>query len=188
MARNLDLVQSIRPGLDILANEIIIGLKKRTRFPRNTQVYEPGLVRGQPNRTLLDYELGRMEQIHAELGRYTYADQEAYTAVNDVAPIIERTAPPSPIRTMRSGVGPKIIAYYRAWIDTGCAPGSDPDTFGETVTADVAALLAVMERVNLGKFVAESKFQERPDHFRATGGARDGLLELIVKKDREAKV
>ena len=70
----------------------------------------------------------------------------------------------------------------------GCAAGSDPDSFGETVTADVSALLAVMERVNLGKFVAESKFQEKPEAFHATEGDRAGLIELIVKRDREAKV
>ena len=39
---DLDLVRSIRPGLDILANEIVIALKKRTRFAHNPEVYVPG--------------------------------------------------------------------------------------------------------------------------------------------------
>ena len=89
---------------------------------------------------------------------------------------------------MHSRVGPRLIEYYRGWVEVGCAAGSDPDSFGETVTADVSALLAVMERVNLGKFVAESKFQEKPEAFHATEGDRAGLIELIVKRDREAKV
>lgn len=38
--------------------------------------------------------------------------------------------------------------------------GSEESTHGETVTADVLALLAIMERVNLGKLVAESKYLE----------------------------
>ena len=56
------------------------------------------------------------------------------------------------------------------------------------MTADVSALLAIMERVNLGKLVAESKYLEMPDAFKATGGDRDGMLEFIVRKDRENKV
>ena len=41
---DLDLQGTIRPGLDILANEIVIGLKKRSRFKANAAVYRKGLV------------------------------------------------------------------------------------------------------------------------------------------------
>ena len=68
MEPGLDLKSSIRPGLDILGNEIIIALKKRSRLPANPQIYAPGLVRGQPDTSLLDYELARVERVHAELG------------------------------------------------------------------------------------------------------------------------
>ncbi|NKC16252.1 MAG: hypothetical protein GKR94_29825 [Gammaproteobacteria bacterium] len=186
--RDLDLNHSIRPGLDILANEIIIGLKKRTRFPRNREIYQPGLVQEHTQLSLLHYELHAMERVHAELGRYTYADQEPFTDVGGVAPVLARAAPPSPIQPMRSNVGSKVIAYYLNWVEVGCEEGTDADSFGETVTADVSALLAIMERVNLGKFVAESKFQEAPERFHTTGGDRAGLKALIVKKDRETKV
>ena len=77
MHPELNLKLSIRPGLDILANEIVIALKKRTRFPTNGPVYSPGLVVPAPGQSLLRYELGRVESIHAELGRYTFASQKA---------------------------------------------------------------------------------------------------------------
>jgi len=54
--------------------------------------------------------------------------------------------------------------------------------------SDVAALLNIMERVNLGKLVAESKYQSMPEAFQETGGDRDQMLKLIVRKDREHAV
>ncbi len=186
--RDLDLHGRIRPGLDTLANVIVIALKTRTRFQQNTPVYEPGLVVTDPSISLLDYELCRIEQCHAELGRYTFADQESYSDVSGVASVINRETPASPVKKMNSGVGDRIKAFYRDWIVRACEDGNEASSFGETVTADVDALLAIMERVNLGKLVAESKFMELMEQFMATDGDRDGMLELIVRRDREAKV
>lgn len=185
---DLDLQKTIRPGLDILANEIVIGLKKRTRFAVNKPVYEPGLVVGAPALSLLEYELSKIEQCHAELGRYSFAAQDAFTDVSLVTPVISRQAPQSPLQEMASGAGGRIISFYSDWITRACPQGENQNTYGETVTADVSALLAIMERVNLGKLVAESKFLEMPDAFIATGGDRDAMLEFIVRKDREHKV
>lgn len=188
MHPDLDLQQSIRPGLDILANEIIIASKKRARFPRNPEVYHPGLVAHDASLTLLRYELGRIEAIHAELGRYMYADQEPFTDVDDVPSVIVRDSPPSPIERMRSNVGERIVDFYIPWMETGCEAGSNPDTFGETVTADVNALLAIMERINLGKYVAESKYLAAPEKFRAAGFDREAILDLIIVREREHQV
>ena len=185
---DLDLAGRIRPGLDILANEIVIGLKKRTRFPQNRAIYEPGLVVGDTTRSLLHYELGRIEACHAELGRYTFAVQDSFSDVSQVRPVIARQAPESPVQKMASGMGERIIAFYRAWTTKACAPGDLSDNYGETVTCDVATLLSIMERVSLGKSVAEAKFVQLTDQFMATDGDREAMLALIVRKDREAAV
>ena len=185
---DLDLQGTIRPGLDILANEIVIGLKKRQRYVSNPKIYQAGLVVPHPEQSLLIYELSRIEQCHAELGRYAFAAQDAYTDVSQVESILDRKAPESPVRDMASGVGHRIIEFYKGWIEDYCDSSDSPETYGQTVTADVDVLLAIMERVNLGKQVAESKFVELTDDFRATGGDRDGMLKLIVRKDREQKV
>ena len=188
MREDLDLQHTIRPGLDILANEIVIALKKRTRFPHNPQVYEPGLVRTDPTVSLLHYVLGKVEHTHAALGRYTFASQESFTDTGGIAAIIMRTPPVSPIRRMPSGMGDRLTGFYLGWIREVCHEGTDSDTFGETVTSDVDALLGILERINLGKYVAESKYVANPEGFARTGGERAGILELIVKKDREAQV
>ena len=185
---DLDLAGTIRPGLDILASEIVIALKKRTRFVRNPSVYVPGLVEGDGTASLLDYSLGAVERQHATLGRYTFAAQDAFTDVSDVVPVIRRAPPASPVRAMPSRAGGRLIAFYRDWIDRVCPPGDEPSTYGETVTADVGALLAIMERVNLGKPVAEAKFRQHEKALRASGGDREAILALIVHGDREAAV
>lgn len=185
---DLDLQNTIRPGLDILANEIVIGLKKRTRFAVNKAVYQPGLVISDATVSLLDYELAKVEQCHAELGRYHFATQESYSDIGDTKNVIHRNTPDSPVHKMDTGVGPRLISFYIDWVNRACPDGENSNTYGETVTADVTALLAMLERVNLGKTVAESKLTEIPDQFIATGGDRDAMLELIVRKDREDKV
>lgn len=185
---DVDLQGHIRPGLDILANEIIIALKKRTRFRGNQAVYQPGLVVGQANVSLLSYELAKIERCHAELGRYAFASQDSFSDVSGVESVVVRTTPDSPVRAMASGVGDRIIDFYRQWVDRACDSGSEESTYGETVTADVVALLAIMERVNLGKLVAESKYLENPDGFIESQGDRDTMLGLIVRQGRENKV
>ncbi len=185
---HLDLAGKIRPGLDILANEIVIALKKRTRFPVNAPVYEAGLVLSNPTVPLLNHALHSIESCHAELGRYTFAAQEAFTSASQITPVIDRPIPDSPLHPMKSDVGERIVHFYQQWIIKACDAGNDTDTYGETVTADVSALLAIMERVNLGKPVAEAKYLEQPEAFNSTNGDKDAMLSLLVKKDREAQV
>ncbi len=184
----LDLDRSIRPGLDLLANEIVIALRKRVRFARNEAVYAPGLVRTAPDVSLLEHVLAGTERIHGELGRYTYASQDAFTQVRGVAPIIEREPPANPIDPTHMDTGAWVLERYLGSVRRACREASEPDTYGETVTADVGALLAILERINLGKYVAESKLVERPEAFRATGGEREPILALVVRADRESKV
>ena len=184
----LDLDESLRPGLDLLANEIVIALKKRSRFPRNPEIYRPGLVRTTRGETLLDYVLGSVEHLHAELGRYTFASQEAFSEVEGVEPVILRNDPSSPIARMASGVEARVKAFYLGWVERACRAGSDSNTYGETVTADVEALLCILERVNLGKFVAESKFTELEGEFRRANGDSRTIKKLLVRKGREAQV
>ncbi|MFW6303086.1 MAG: chorismate mutase [Candidatus Sumerlaeota bacterium] len=189
MSGYLDLQGRLRPGLDILAHEIIIALKKRTRYPRNLEIYNPGLVRHHPNTSLLEFELHRMEELHAELGRYTYAAQEPFSHLDDdIECIIERKAPEEPTRNYDLGMGPKIIEFYLEWMQEACESGSDSNTFGETVTADVTALIYIGERVNMGKSVAEFKYYQDPEKFHATHGDPDQLAALIVNREREEDV
>ena len=188
MEKDLDLQQTLRPGLDILANEIIISLKKRARYKQNLPIYEPGLVKDHPDLSLLEYELASVEGLHAELGRYNYSDQESYTDVSKVPLIILRDAPPSPIHNIPTGMGKNTIDFYIQWIKKACPEGTDSDRFGETVTTDAVNLLNLLERITLGKFVAESKFQKESEAFKKTNGEYEAIRNLITHHEREEEV
>lgn len=187
-SRDLDLTGTIRPGLDILANEIVIALKKRSRFAQNPAVYRAGLVRGNPTVSLLDHTLESVERVHASLGRYTFATQDAFTDVSTVNPVILREPPTSGVHDIAVPVGSRIRDFYLQWIERSCRQGTEPDTYGETVTADTVALMAILERVNLGKPVAESKYQDLTRQFRECAGDRECMRTLLVRRDREHAV
>ncbi|OPZ20843.1 MAG: chorismate mutase [candidate division BRC1 bacterium ADurb.BinA364] len=188
MTDELDLHGSIRPGLDLLANEIVISLKRRSGFKQNPEIYRPGLVLGQPERSLLDYELEVVERVHAELGRYRYATYDSFSNLGPVPLIIKRQAPKSPIRNWPTGMGPRIKQLYIDWTTRACEPGSDYNTYGETVTADVNALINIHERVAMGKTVAESKYQSAPQAYLSTAGDREAIRRLLVNPEREERV
>lgn len=188
MDGRLNLSSTLRPGLDLLANEVLIALKKRTRFRQNLEIYEPGLVVGHPKVPLLDFELARTERFHAELGRYAYTRYDSFSDVGDVPLVIVRSPPEGPTHNYPTGMGPEIRAHYVDWVCSGCTPGSDSDTFGESVSADVAAMMNLAERITLGKTIAESKFQGDRRAYLDTGGEAAALEALLVDKEREGKV
>ena len=188
MDDRLDLRSKLRPGLDLLANEIIITLKKRTRFQINPEIYRPGLVVGHPDISLLDFELARSERFHAELGRYAYARYDSFSDVGDVPLVIKRRPPQSPAHNYPTQMGPEIRAYYVDWVHSHCEPGSDSDTWGESVSADVVVMMNLAERITMGKSVAEYKFQQDPAAYRQTAGAPDPIRDLLVNSQRESEV
>ncbi|MFH1568198.1 MAG: hypothetical protein ABIL09_09390 [Gemmatimonadota bacterium] len=188
MDGRLDLSGRLRPGLDLLGNEILIALKKRTRFLQNLEIYEPGLVIGHPDVPLLDYELARTERFHAELGRYAYTRYDSFSDVGDVPLVIRRPPPQSPAHNYPTQMGPEIRAYYVEWVRGACQPGSDSDTWGESVSADVAAMMNLAERVTLGKTVAESKLRSDRQAYLETGGDAARIEALLVNRRREAEV
>jgi chorismate mutase len=73
-------------------------------------------------------------------------------------------------------------------VEEHCPPGSDSDSFGESVTADVDALLSIQQRINLGLLVAESKFRASPDAYVAAKDDPARIRSMLVNKDREARV
>lgn len=188
LPQDLDLAGTIRPGLDLLANEIVIALKKRSRFCVNRPIYRAGLVQDDPTVSLLDHTLAATEKVHAGLGRYTFATQDAFSDVAGVRPVILREPPVAGVHSIHVPVGPRLIAFYCDWIEAACPDGDDDSTYGETVTSDVVALMAMLERVNLGKPVAESKLLAMPEAFHERAGDREAMRELLIRRDREQDV
>ncbi|MFP4380749.1 MAG: chorismate mutase [Candidatus Sumerlaeia bacterium] len=188
MNDRIDLRSKLRPGLDILANELIISFKKRMRFMQNLRIYKPGLVVGNSDIALLDFELARTERFHAELGRYAYTRYDSFSDVGDVPQIIKREPPRIPTHNYPTEIGPEIRNWYVDWVHCYCKPGSDSDTWGECVSADVDILMNLAERITMGKSVAEFKFQQDTDAYLASKGDAATIEGLLVNQAREIEV
>lgn len=68
--------------------------------------------------------------------------------------------------------------------------GEEQQTYGSTATCDVMCLQALSRRIHFGKFVAESKFQQDPEHFvkLIKNEDRNGIEQAITNSAVEKKV
>ena len=106
MEPGLDLKSSIRPGLDILATKLLSRSKSVRAANKSKSMRRVWC--GATGTSLLDYELARVERVHA-VGRYTYITG-VFHRRQRCHPVIERAVPPSPIQAMASNVGPRVAS------------------------------------------------------------------------------
>jgi len=185
----LDL-QNIRAVLTRLEETIIFALVERAQFKINARVYQPGALQiPHFSGSFLDYLLRGTEQLHATVRRYTSPDEHPF--FDDLPPSL---LPPltydAPIVPTRININRDIkAAYEREIIALFCAPGDD-EQYGSTAVCDVACLQALSKRIHYGKFVAESKFRQAEEHYRAliARGDRDALLAAITDDAVEARL
>ena len=71
-----------------------------------------------------------------------------------------------------------------------CGEEGDDFNYGSTGLADVNCLQCLSKRIHYGKFVAESKFQAKPEEFTELIEAQDasGLMDLLTYKEVEDRV
>ena len=79
--------------------------------------------------------------------------------------------------------------YVNNLVPEMCEAGDDAN-YGSTGLADVNCLQALSKRIHYGKFVAESKFQARPEEFTELIKAQDaaGIMDLLTFKAVEDRV
>lgn len=59
-----------------------------------------------------------------------------------------------------------------------CPVVGDDQQYGSSANCDIQALQALSKRIHYGKFVAEAKFQERPEHYKHL--IRTGLFHMRI--------
>ena len=167
------LLSNIREVLNRLEDTIIFALIERAQFRANPVVYQKDRFAQIPGaESLCGYLLRETEKVHATMRRYTSPDEHPF--FSDLpAPILpalrfdENPLPPNQVN-----LNPQIReAYETAIIPFICREGDDAQ-YGSSAVCDVACLQALSRRNHYGMFVAESKFQEYPETFRAA--IRDG--------------
>ena len=122
----------------------------------------------------------------SRVGRYKFPDQHQLTNITLHSPV-QRRSPPSSITQVGIELKDEIIAFYILLLGDLCREGDDPTTYGETVYCDADLIVLLHERINIGRFVAEAKFQSDPS-FSAVVENRDVLRTRLRQPKREQTV
>ena len=187
----------IRAELIRQEDSIIFTLRERAQFARNAPVYEPGAL-AVPGFTadgdrlsLLQYFLRETERLHGGLRRYTSPDEH---------PFFEEThslvLPPGEFPDVlhpcaeEININGEVLALYLENLLPGLTQEGDDGNYGSSTLLDITALQNLSKRIHYGKFVAEAKFQSKPEEYGALIAAGDaaGLMELLTDEAVERKV
>lgn len=178
----LDLqLSDLRIKLDQMTERIVSRLKDRSRFNLNRPIYETNAISiaGSIGISFLEFALEGLERYHATLGRYDYPDQHPLISMHLPPTLVAREKPVSPISKVQIDVRREIVAFYVGLLPELCPSGEDDRTFGETAYIDADLIELLNERINLGRYVAESKLQLD----RTVAGIRD--TDILSKRLRE---
>ena len=181
-------LNDLRTKINQMTERIVSRLKDRSRYVLNDAVYRRDAIpiEGRTGISFFEFALEQLEQYHASLGRYKFPDQHQLTNITLHSPV-QRWAPPSPVRQVDIELKDEIIAFYTIMLRDLCREGDDPTTYGETVYCDADLIILLHERINIGRFVAESKFQTDPS-FSTVVENRDALRTRLRKPKREQTV
>lgn len=187
MPSNLELTD-LRTKLNQMTERIVSRLKDRSRYALNASVYrlDEIPIEGRTGISFFEFALEQLEQYHAALGRYRFPDQYRLTNISPHTPV-QRGVPSSPIQQVDIELKDEIIAYYMTLLQDLCEEGDDPTTYGETVYCDADLIVLLHERINIGRFVAESKFQTDAS-LRVVAENQDALRARLRKPKREQTV
>ena len=178
----LDLkLSDLRIKLDQMTERIVSRLKDRSRFNLNKPIYATNgiSIAGRKGISFLEFALEGLERYHATLGRYDYPDQHPLVSKHLPPTPVAREKPFSLISKVQIDVRREIVAFYVGLLPELCQPGEDARTFGETAYIDADLIELLNERINLGRYVAESKLHV--DY--TVAGIREP--DLLTKRLRE---
>ena len=181
---NLD---SLREQLIRQEETIIFAMIERAQFKQNQAIYQNGSIQiVNHSGSFLDYLLRETEAIHAKVRRYTSPDEHAFfeNLPTPVLPLIEY---PQLIKPNHININDKILKLYIEEIILIICSEGDDGNYGSSATCDVSCLQAISKRIHYGKFIAECKFQEKPDLYRKLiqDKNRNDILDALTNRDVE---
>mmetsp|Transcript_11120 Transcript_11120/g.16263 ORF Transcript_11120/g.16263 Transcript_11120/m.16263 type:complete len:435 (-) Transcript_11120:247-1551(-) len=201
-------LDSIRSTLIRQEETIIFSLIERAQFRRNAVVYKPGAfgadlgVSGNsaPEGTALSFLESFIigtETLHCGLRRYTSPEEHAffpdYLPSGPIDALSELEYPD--LLSSKGGANEVnfnsiLLDRYFGEIIPSITKVGDDEQYGSTCLSDIAVLQALSRRVHYGKFVAESKYQDKPEEYQrlVEAGDAEGVMELLTNTPVELKI
>jgi len=183
-------LEGIRSVLIRQEETIIFAFVERAQFKHNPVIYLPGGI-SLPgfSGSFVDYLLRGTETLHATVRRYTSPDEHPFFSdlPEPILPVLESDAP---IRKTSININSRIKTVYETAIIPSMCGNGDDQQYGSSAVCDVACLQALSKRIHYGTFVAEVKFSEHPEDYRALIARRDrdALLRKITNAEVEARL
>ena len=192
------LLDNIRASLIRQEDSIIFGLIERAQYKMNDAVYRPGAVEVpcyHPDGTrasMLEFMLRESEQLGGKIRRYTSPDEHAFYPDDLPMLVIGAMSYPDPLAPAAEAINinERVMDMYVNNLLPALCEAGDDNNYGSTGLADVNCLQTISKRIHYGKFVAESKFQAKPEEFTELIKAQDaeGLMDLLTYKAVEDRV
>ncbi|VVB75637.1 Uncharacterised protein [uncultured archaeon] len=147
----------LRIRLDQMTEQIVSGLKNRSRFPLNSGVFTKEFSDG---RTWFMYRLKAEQDIDSVFGRFLYPDQHPiiFDKTDLASPLVMREVPKTGLKKLKINLSEEIILAYREVLNEICVNGESFAHYGEVAKMDVENVLLINERIlGIGELVAENK-------------------------------
>lgn len=180
-------LNEVRNRLEALEETIVFRILDRAQFKYNSIVYTKdafSLPNSHENLSFLDYTHKSTEQIYAKLGRFNVVEEKPFFTVKST------NSDQFPVNSNEINLTAQIHKYYSNFLRISLENDDDGE-YVNTVEADIALLLAVSKRIHYGAFyVAECKFQEKPEEFTEAvkAGNKDKVLDMLVNRQAEENV
>jgi len=191
-------LDNVRASLIRQEDSVIFGLIERAQYKRNASVYEPGAVEvpcyypDGKRASMLEFMLRESEQLGGKIRRYTSPDEHAFYPDSLPMLVIGSMEYKTPLHECASSINinHRIMKMYVENLVPALCEEGDDNNYGSTGLADVTNLQTISKRIHYGKFVAESKFQARPEEFSELIRAQDaeGLMRLLTFQAVEDRV
>lgn len=177
-------LQEIRIKLDQHAERIVSGLKDRSRYPLNAGTFREKFFDG---KTWFEYRMLKEQNLDSEFGRYEFEDQEPIfvSRAELEKPRVRRDSPRIGLLPTNLDNSSKLVSMYQKFLCLICKEGEDIGSYGETTKIDVNNVLALHERIFLGKEVAEVKLQSNPQ---LRYLEKESIRAQLINKQREQEV
>lgn len=164
----------------------------------NHTIYQPGRLRiPNTNLSLFDWMLREQERLHSLVRRYQSPDEYAFFPEVLELPVLPPLNYPKLLHPndVNLNLDLKDI-YIKNILPAVCAHPTRQErpeaqeNYGSAATCDVLCLQALSRRIHFGKFVAEAKFRQETDRFKAliNAGDKKSLCRLITDEAVEEKV
>lgn len=189
----------IRYQLIRLEDTVLFHLIERAQFPYNSNIYVAGAI-PIPGSSLSfsDWVLREQERMQSRIRRFQSPDEHPFFEDAMEELILPPLEYPKILWDNTVNVNGELKRRYVKDILPGVCPRpareerkrEAQENYGSAATADVACLQSLSRRVHFGKFVAESKFLEKPEVFVKLIKAADrkGIDDAITNSAVEKKV